>query len=78
MILGIIYKNGKIINHRSLIKVVFNPIFRFFGYQLVSVVKDHTEIIKIEFVRCKRTKNIKWLAYKNVNYDYIKNKRIFF
>ena len=31
MKLGIVYKNGKVINHRSLIKVLFNPILSRFG-----------------------------------------------
>lgn len=32
--LGVLYKNGEIVNHRSLFKVVLNPIFRCFGFCL--------------------------------------------
>jgi len=34
--LGIIIKNYKVINHRSLIKVLFNPFLRFIGYEIAT------------------------------------------
>lgn len=34
--LGIIRKNGAIINHRSLFKVVFNPVLRLVGLQIYT------------------------------------------
>ena len=32
--LGILYKNGDIVNHRSFCKILFNPILRYFGYYI--------------------------------------------
>lgn len=40
MNLGIILKNNKIINHRSLLKVILNPFLRHFGYQIVTVSNE--------------------------------------
>jgi hypothetical protein len=38
---GIIKNNeGEIINHRTLIKVVFNPILRIFGVEIVSIFRE--------------------------------------
>jgi len=36
--LGVIYQNGKIINHRSLVKIIMNPILRrLFGIAISSI-----------------------------------------
>ena len=34
--LGIIIKNGAVVNHRSLLKVLFNPLLRVFGFYIAS------------------------------------------
>lgn len=34
--LGIIWRDGKIINHRSLLKVALNPILRVIGYEIAT------------------------------------------
>jgi len=40
--LGIIRnKNGEVLRHRTLIKMLINPIFRKIGYSIVSCFKDN-------------------------------------
>lgn len=63
--LGIIVNpEGTIINHRSLLKVALNPIFRSMGFQLESVyLKSINELSpEIKFSRCPK-KDIKWEPY---------------
>ena len=59
--LGILYKEGKIVNHRSLIKVLCNPIFRYFGFYIGSICEDN----KIKGVRLKRC-----LPSQTIHYDF--------
>lgn len=54
MKLGILYKNGKIVNHRSLLKVVLNPILRYFGYYIGSICIDN-EIIGLKLGICEKS-----------------------
>lgn len=58
--LGIIYdKDGKIIGHRTLPKIFFNPFLRYFGWQLASEYNLHTNTLEgIKLGRCPRKKNI--------------------
>ena len=49
--LGIIYKNGKIINHRSLLKVCLNPLLRLAGIEIVSVFQNN-EFKRIVLQKC--------------------------
>lgn len=56
--LGIIKdSDGNIINHRSLVKVLFNPIFRRFGFYIGTLVKDN-KIIEIKFCKGQKTNTI--------------------
>jgi hypothetical protein len=32
--LGVVYKDGNLVNHRSLLKVAINPVLRIFGIQI--------------------------------------------
>jgi hypothetical protein len=57
--LGIVYKDGNIINHRSLVKVFLNPILRLFGFQIVSRVLNNI-ITDIGIEHCYKTKIPKW------------------
>ncbi len=76
MKLGILYKDGKIVNHRSFIKVLFNPILRYFGYY-IGTVCENEELRGIQFKRGQRTKTIIY-DFKSYNdYDKIVRKRIF-
>jgi hypothetical protein len=72
MKLGVIYKDGKIINHRSLLKVIFNPIFRYFGFCIGTNCKNN-KLKGLEIIKNER-KKIKWEKYDS-DYDYIIKKR---
>ncbi len=74
MKLGIVYKDGFVINHRSLVKVLFNPLLRYFGYHIASKFKDGI-VGKPLLVKTDK-QPIKWERY-NSDYDYILKKRIF-
>jgi hypothetical protein len=72
--LGIIWKDGKIINHRSLFKVLCNPILRCFGWQIVSIFVDN-KINKIQLMKIKPLP-LKWSFVYNVEGCIIEKKRI--
>ena len=47
--LGIIKdKNGEVIMHRTILKILLNPILRKFGCSIVSHINDNGEFIKYE------------------------------
>lgn len=75
MKLGVLYKNDKIVNHRSLIKVLCNPIFRYFGFQIGSICKNE-KVVGIKFDKCKKSKKIKWDFNSYNEYDKIIKTRI--
>lgn len=72
--LGILYKDEKIVNHRSLSKVLLNPILRYFGYYIGSIFIDK-KFIKYKICRCEKSKTIKYTLITN-DYDFIKVKNI--
>lgn len=39
--LGIIYKNNKVCNHRSLLKTLLNPFLRMFGFQIATLYYEN-------------------------------------
>lgn len=63
MTLGIIYQDNKIINHRSLLKVICNPILRFFGFQIHTICNNGV-LGGIGLSKCQRIKTIKWNSYQ--------------
>lgn len=66
--LGIIYSGNRIVNHRSLLKIFLNPIFRFLGFQIATPCnEDKTEMGFLTLTKCKRTKNIDFK--KSFNYN---------
>lgn len=75
--LGIIYdKNGKLKNHRSLIKVFVNPFLRLFGYNIATKADGETEkLLGPVLVPCKKRKNINFL-YDNEDFYTIVKRRI--
>ena len=77
MILGIIHKDGKIINHRSLFKVIFNPIFRRFGFQVGTPYNTLTDELEgiFQFMKCPKRK-IKWEKYYLQDYVVEKRRRL--
>lgn len=47
--LGIIKdKDGNVIMHRTMLKIIFNPVLRKFGYSIVSHIGDEGEFIKYQ------------------------------
>lgn len=74
MTLGILYKDNKIVNHRSFVKVIMNPILRYFGIQIATNINNNklgTPVI----MRCNRNNSIKW-DFNNFNeFDQIEKKR---
>ena len=75
--LGVIEKDGKIINHRSLVKVLLNPFLRIFGYQLATIFYSHTnKLDRPTIIKCKKRRNINFL-YGDTSFDYkvIKTRR---
>ena len=51
--LGIIWKDGKIINHRSLLKVCLNPFLRVIGVEIASLF-DNNEFKRYMIKKCPR------------------------
>jgi len=58
--LGIIYKDGKIINHRSLLKIVFNPLLRLFGWQIATRF-DNEQLGGVVLMKCPRVWRNSWI-----------------
>ena len=46
MKLGILYKDNKAVNHRSLVKVLLNPILRKFGIQIATNYNEETDTFR--------------------------------
>jgi len=94
--LGIIrYKNNyhtgdNIVNHRSLFKIIFNPILRIFGYHFVSMMgaesldgklngKYRYTITTYELRKTTKTDYIIWSWYYKLDPNcYIDKKRMIF
>jgi hypothetical protein len=73
--LGILYRDDKAVNHRSLFKILFNPIFRYFGFELVTVVYSDAYVGGYKWRKCK-PRSIKW-TLKHNKHDYIVKRRRF-
>lgn len=69
MKLGVLYKGNEIVNHRSLLKVIFNPIFRYCGWCIGSKF-NKDKFIEYQIFKCERTKYIKYTLDTN-DYDRI-------
>ena len=72
--LGMIYKDDKMINHRSLVKVLLNPIFRCFGF-CVATKFENNKLGGIVLIKCGRKNKLNW-SYNIDNIDIIKKRRI--
>jgi len=75
--LGIVYnKQGKIINHRSLLKVVLNPFLRMFGFNIATIIDLHkNKLCKPCLIKCEKTRSINFL-YDNDGEYIIETRRI--
>jgi hypothetical protein len=75
--LGILYKDKKIVNHRSLLKVLVNPILRYFGYCIGTIYDSSTEQLGgIRIAKVDKTNKIKWDFNSHNEYDAIIKKRL--
>lgn len=53
--LGIVYENGKVVNHRSLVKVLLNPFLRIFGFCIATNFDmDKQKLYNPVFIKCDR------------------------
>ena len=76
MKLGILLKDGKVVNHRSFIKVILNPIFRYFGFCIAT--KYENEILgSIILIKTEKIKNIKWDFNNHNDFEILIKKRRF-
>jgi hypothetical protein len=73
--LGVVYKNGRIINHRSVLKVFCNPLLRLFGICIATKL-NNGELGGVTVRRSKVT--IQTSILYNADYDYIMKERILF
>lgn len=75
MKLGILYHKGKIVNHRSLLKVLLNPILRYCGCYIGSVCEDN-RIKGLKLKKCKRAKKNIYDFNSYNDHDRIERKRM--
>ena len=60
--LGVVYKDEKIVNHRSIIKVFLNPFLRFFGINIATIFDiERNKLLRPTIVKCNKIKNISFL-----------------
>ena len=58
--LGVIVDEHKqIIAHRSLVKVLLNPIFRRFGFYIGTIILDN-EVIGVKFFKGQKTNDVQY------------------
>jgi hypothetical protein len=75
--LGILYNKGIIVNHRSLIKVLLNPVLRKFGLYIGTPYnRGKNKLGFIVIKRCKKSKTIKWDFDSYNEFDFIEKRRI--
>ncbi len=80
--LGIVWKDGKIKNHRSLLKVAVNPYLAWVtGYVLGTwCSEDETTLRGVSIVKCSRRRSLVSLlwqhwAYPTLDYDRVEFRR---
>lgn len=76
MKLGLLYKDGKIVNHRSLIKVILNPILRYFGWQIATIINENETPGKVCFMKCEKSKTISYDFDNHNPFDLIVKRRL--
>lgn len=73
--LGIVYRDNKVINHRSLFKIVFNPILRrLFNVAIGSIVDE--DKITYSLIKQKPLKHSSWNYTWDDNMKLIKKRRV--
>ncbi len=76
MKLGVLYHDGKIVNHRPLLKVLLNPILRMFGICIGTNFKDGV-LGSIMIIKCEKVNKLQWDFTNHNKYDKIDRKRLF-
>lgn len=74
MKLRILYKDDKIVNHRSLLKVL-NPILRYFGY-CIGTEYENEKLGRIRLMKQERTNKIECNFNNHNEFDLIIKKRL--
>lgn len=76
--LGIIYKDGKLINHRSLLKVLFNPILRYFGYCIGTPFDIDKNKLNgyMKIFKCEKSSKIEYQKYDIENIIIVKKRML--
>ena len=75
--LGILYKDNKIVNHRSLLKVLVNPILRYFVFCIgTKYIKEKKQLGGIRIAKVNKLNKIKWDFNNHNEFDYIVKKRL--
>lgn len=75
--LGVVYNSeGKVINHRSLLKVFINPFLRLFGYNIATLYDmEKNKLLKPVLIPCNKKQKINFMYDNNGNY-YIERRRM--
>ena len=55
MALGLVYRNGRVVNHRSLLKIMVNPWLRLLGREIGSVVVEE-KVKNLVWKKCEKQK----------------------
>ncbi len=77
MKLGILYKEDKMVNHRSFVKVIMNPMLRLFGFCIATKInkENSSNLGGITLIKCERAKRIKWDFDNHNEFDFIDKRR---
>lgn len=76
MKLGVLYYDGKVVNHRSLLKVILNPILRMFGVCIGTKFEDGI-LGGIIIIKCERVNKLRWDFNNHNTYNNINKVRLF-
>lgn len=67
---GLVFKDNKVISHRSILKIFLNPLLRrFFGIAIGSVI-DNNSFVRYKIIKQSEPKTFTFKI--NFKYDYIK------
>jgi len=69
--LGILYKNGEPVNHRSLFKVMLNPIFRRFGFCFGTNLDDSGKFGWYSKIKTRKTSKIQYDFHSYNEHDFV-------
>lgn len=75
--LGILYKHDHVVNHRSLFKVLLNPILRHFGYCFGTILHDDGSLGGYKIMNCNRRSLFRhgWNLNDHNDFDRLEKRR---